>query len=155
MLDFFFFLLGWPCFETRALLIHIFTECGGIRSSQVPAQRFVRSIKPAFQNRASRLRDFLQHEKLVSFRRGSQNVGARWPGRQVGARPSHRVWLHTGPRGHKACHLEARTTPRLQHCPAPGCLVPIMAPSCQGPCSWKESQRVAEGPGLGRKSSKS
>lgn len=57
------------------------------------------------------------------------------------------------PGGHRTCHLEAGTPPSLQHCPAPGHLVPVTPP---GPTFLEGASRGhTEGPGLGQKSKKS
>lgn len=57
------------------------------------------------------------------------------------------------PRSHKACHLEAGTSPSSQHCPFPGHLVLIMASSPH--VLGRASEGHTEDPGLGQKGSKS
>lgn len=80
-----------------------------------------------------------------------------WPGRQVGARPSHRVWLHTGGGGGGARGLSpgGQAAPTLQHYSA---LDTWSHYTSQPPgVMFLEgaSEGHPEGPGLGHKNSQS
>lgn len=79
-----------------------------------------------------------------------------WPGRQVGARPSHRVWLHTGGGGGaRGLSPGGQAAPTLQHYSA---LDTWSHYTSQPPgVMFLEgaSEGHPEGPGLGHKNSQS
>ena len=57
-------------------------------------------------------------------------VRSRWPGLQVGARPSHRVWLHTA-RGPQGLSPGGRDSPQPPALPSPWTPGPSTSPRTQ------------------------